>query len=268
MAKPTEPQFTGEIYDNEYFSGTQASLYIGDVLVDEISSFAFNVQQTKTPIYGYASQLFDAVSKGPVIVTGTFTINFKEANYLYLVLMRYQAFTKAVDEQIRKATNNTIARSKKGQETNAELGLNALNSLRSGRVPTPFDPDSKKVIRQGIERLISGKATPGERTEFFQSLTGFASTRGLDTEFEALAEVLEDSVWSIPENADDLVRRTDDNYFDNFDLYFTYGDYNNLKANHTVERITGVHLTSRGKAVSVSGEPIQEEYQFIARNSF
>lgn len=262
-----EPQFTGRIYDNEYFSGTQAALYIGDVLVDEVSSFAFNVQQSKTPIYGYASQLFDAVSKGTVIVTGSFSVNFKEANYLYLVLMRYHAFTKAVDQQILKATNSLRGTSGKTR-TRSEEVIKQFSTLKSGRIPTPFEPETKKVIKQGIERLLSGKTTPGERTEFFQSLTGFASTLGLDTEFEDIAEVLEDSVWGIPENADDLVRRTDDNFFDNFDMYFTYGDYNNFEANHTVERITGVHLTSRGKAVSVSGEPIQEEYQFLARNSF
>lgn len=256
------------VYDNEYFSGTQAALYIGDVLVDEVSSYGFQVQQVKTPLYGYASQLFDKVSKGTVLVTGSFTVNFKEANYLYLVLMRYQAFNRAVDEQIRKATNNTV------KDKNISNFLKAIPQERTfgpylPRIPSPFEPQTKKVVRQGIERLLNGSASTSERYEFYQSLSGFASTFGLDLEFEDLAEVLEDSVWGVdPKGFDDVVRRTDDNFFDGFDMYFTYGDYNNPEANHTVERITGVHLTSRGKAVTVSGEPIQEEYQFLARNSF
>jgi hypothetical protein len=268
MANLQAPQFTGRIYDNEYFSGTQAALYIGDVLVDEVTSYAFNIQQNKTPLYGYASQLFNAVSKGTVIVTGGFSINFKEANYLYLVLMRYQAFNRTVDEQIRKATNHTVS------DQNIKSFLKSIPQETGfgpylPRLPSPFQPQSKKEIRQGIERLLNGQASTSEKYEFYQSLGGFASTFGLDIEFENLAEVLEDSVWGIDaKQADDMIRRTDDNYFDGFDMYFTYGDYNNPDANHTVERIMGVHLTSRSKAVSVSGEPIQEEYQFIARNSF
>ena len=81
----------GMVYDQEYFSGTQATIYIGDVWVDEVTSFAFQVTQAKAPLYGYASQLFDAVSRGPRLVRGQFTINFKEAGYLWLVLERYKS---------------------------------------------------------------------------------------------------------------------------------------------------------------------------------
>src|SRR6478736_6604519 len=89
------------IYDTQYFSGTQASLFIGDVYIDDLVSYAFTCTTTKTPIYGYASQLFDAVSKGTVIVNGTFSINYKQAQYLYLVLMRYKNLIAAVDAKLQ-----------------------------------------------------------------------------------------------------------------------------------------------------------------------
>jgi hypothetical protein len=261
----SQPPVGNRVYDNEYFSGTQAGLYIGDVFVDEVIAYSYMTQQTKTPIYGYASQLFDAVAPGPVIVSGSFTINFKEANYLYIVLMRYQQFNRSVSKVLSDAAGG-----------NSEVVKDFMHNVGLGQkrggvsnIPSPFMPTTKKVLRQNIESILNGTATTGQRYNFYQSLSGYASINGLDLEFEDIAEVLEDSVWGIEASKfDDMVRRTDDNFFDGFDMYFTYGDYNNPGANHTVERINGVHLTSRAKEVKVSGEPILEEYQFIARNQF
>jgi hypothetical protein len=249
------------VYDKDYFSGSQAALYIGDVYVDEVVSYAFRTGQNKTPIYGYASQLFDAVSKGPVIVHGNFAINFKESAYLYLVLMRYKRFNE-VTGKLNLGLVNPNA--KAGPIGEGEFVVSAPRNL-----PSPFQSDEQKVLRQGIERLIQGNVTQTERFEFYQSLSGFASQVGEDLTFEDLAEAFEDEIWGIDvNNADDIVRRIDDNYFDNFDMYFTYGDYNNPDANHTVERISGIHLTGSEKAVNISGEPIIETYDFFARNSF
>lgn len=250
------------VYDQEYFSGTQACLYIGDVLIDEISSFNFMINQAKTPIYGYADQLFAAVAAGPVIVSGSFTINFKEANYLYLALMRYQMFTQKVSDAISKFSTSIG-------------GGGAVDSLSRDlrNVPTPFIPVDGKtaVLRQTIEAIITGNVSEQQKYNFYQDLSGYSKSAGFNSDFKDIQLALESSIWGGEASSidkDKEVRRTDDNFFDGFDMYLTYGDYNNQDASKTVERITGVHLTSRGKAVSVSGEPIQEQYQFIARNSF
>lgn len=254
---PTNPIFN-RVYDREYFSGTQAGLYIGDVYVDEVVSASWSVQQTKTPIYGYASQLFDAVSAGPVLVTGNFTVNFKESGYLYLILMRYKQLTDAVDQVL-----STVAPSR---FTNKPGGRN--------RIPSPFVKDGRGknldgINRVTIERIMKGEASKDERFEFYNSLAGLASQLGEDKKFEDIVEVFEDQVWGkAPGDLDKMVRRSDDNAFDNFDMYMTFGDYNNRDANHTVRRISGVRLVGSSMAVTISGEPVMEEYSFIARNSF
>ena len=238
------------VYDKDYFSGTQAALYIGDVFVDEVVNFQFRVQQKKVPIYGYASSLFDAVSKGQVLVAGSFSINFKETAYLYLILQRYKKLNQALGQ--------------------LNLGFNNGKFVKQPRgVPSPFQNDEKKILRQSVERLIQGTATKAERYEFYNSLAGFASQVGEDTFFEDWAEAFEDEVWgTASEDLDSQIRRTDDSFFDGFDMYFTYGDFNNPEANHTVERISNIYLTGREKAVNISGEPIVETYDFFARNSF
>ncbi len=78
-----EPQFQ---YNLDYFSGAQAQIYIGGILLDEITTLQWNEHQSKVPLYGYASQYFDEVARGAVLVQGQFSINFIQPNYLYSVL--------------------------------------------------------------------------------------------------------------------------------------------------------------------------------------
>lgn len=256
------------VYDKDYFSGSQAALYIGDVFVDEVVSYAFRVSQTKTPIYGYGSQLFDAVSKGPVLVSGNFAINFKESAYLYLVLMRYQEIVRGVETVLKKVTKGSLT-----PDPRSLINTITDHERQARLVPAPFKfktrPNHGNIVRSSIERVIQGNITTREKHDFLQSLAGFASQRGLDATFEDYADAFEDVLWeSDTSNLDELVTRTDDSFFNGFDVYFTYGDYNNPKANHTVERITGIHLTGSEKRVNISGEPIIESYDFFARNSY
>lgn len=78
--------------NDQYFSGVQASVFIGDVWVDDVVSLDFNVDHAREPVYGYGSQHFDFLPKGRILVTGTFTINFREPNYLWMILARYKVF--------------------------------------------------------------------------------------------------------------------------------------------------------------------------------
>jgi len=126
-----------------------------------------------------------------------------------------------------------------------------------------------QISRFTIEQLAQGKATLQERTQFYQSLAGYSTfdvKSAKDKVFEDIVEAFEDEVWNQSnEGLLSQIRRTDDNVFDDFDIYVAMGDYANPKANHTVQKIVGVRLTSQGKAVNIGGGNIQEEYQFIAR---
>jgi hypothetical protein len=255
-----------QIYEYDHFAGSQISIYIGDVLVDEINRIEFSVQQTKKPIYGYASQYYDAVASGQVLVTGSFNINFKEAGYMYLVLKRY---------------------------------LDTIGSLEGGEVsPLPqqiageenVSVENAKILRRNIERIIadevteqkkeaeeSGLANPLQATDKFEFYKQLAALP--DAEFENMAEVFEDVLWqnsstqgenlgniikSTNLELDQALRRADQ--FPGFTIWVTYGDINNPIANHTIKKLTGVHIVGSGQVIEISGEPIFEQYQFLARN--
>jgi hypothetical protein len=76
--------------NDQYFSGVQCSLFIGDIWIDDVVAIEYNVVSQRTPIYGYGSQHYDLFPKGIVVVQGAFTINFREPNYLNVVLARYK----------------------------------------------------------------------------------------------------------------------------------------------------------------------------------
>lgn len=228
------------VYDQEYFSGAQVAIYIGDVWVDEVTSLAVSVTQTKQPIYGYASQLYNAVSRGPLIVAGSFAINFKEAGYLWAILNRYK-----------------------------QKGGNLSPFIQS------IDPENGRsrveTLRANIERIESLPKGDPRLSEYFNNLAGFASeaqqgASGLDSA-ESIFEAFEDAVWGQPQvQLDAQTRRADDHRLNGFDIYVQFGDWSNELANHTVYKISDVHITGNQRQIDANGQPVQEMYSFIARN--
>lgn len=230
-----------QVYDQEYFSSTQAAIYIGDVWVDEIVDIAFQVTHLKTPIYGYASRLYDAVSKGPKLVRGSFRINLKEAGYLHVVLDRWA--------RMRGITNTPFTKSGAIKRSNIERIYE--------------DNNVTKIIQQGNDReaLYS----------IFQSLGGFSSERqegnwGIDTA-EKLFESFEDEIWKQGDIINQsLDRGADDPSINGFDIFVQLGDWTNDLANHTVLKICDVHINGDQVVIDGNGQPILREYSFLARN--
>lgn len=270
------------IYNIEYFSGAQAAIYIGDVWVDEITSISFQVSQSRRPIYGYASQLFDDVAEGVVLVQGQFTINFKEAGYLWLVLNRHKELQGLPDA----------------------IYQNTKNTNRRGFLDSPFSArtsDKHQINRQNIEQIINGEISTFERNRILTnlaasegnktvqesnrraerrrisaSLGGYASEsrraalqkdKGVGSA-EGVFETFENAVWaSTGSDLDMEHRRCDDPYLNPFDIYLTFGDFAGTDYdNHTIQRLRDVYIVGASKQVVIDGQPIQEAYTFIARN--
>ncbi len=261
------PIIYNRVYDLDYFDDTDMMLYIGDVWVDEVTSLQFICRQEKTPLFGYASQLFDATAAGHVIVQGAFTINYKEQGYLWAVLRRWFSMGPGApgfsNDPLQKVGNKA-----------QNLFSNKLKEETFGRGSRPIKSSNGTLVsRASIERLVQGSVPRQERYDFYHSLAGYASVnlekgQAKDTVFEDIVEAFEDELWLTTDNDRLLeqVRRTDDNAFDDFDIYVTFGNYSTPGANHTAVKITGVRLLSQGKAIQIGGGCIQESYEFLGRS--
>lgn len=93
--------------NKEFYSGSQASIFIGDIWVDDLCEYQYKMSYSATPIYGYGSQLYDYVAEGKQLVQGTLTVNFREPNYLWAILERnkYNAGNLVVDSNPLKKEN-------------------------------------------------------------------------------------------------------------------------------------------------------------------
>lgn len=254
------------VYNNDYFSGAQVAIYIGDVLVDEITSFSVAVSQSKTPLYGYASRLYDGVSEGHVIVQGQFSINFKEAGYLWLILNRYRTLIS---------------------------GKNSFLSVGSDQAP---EGTGEYVVDQTIEQIVNGEADT--KPEFLKQINEIASRAALASSHSSLAgfsssnrstgsigqaenifEAFENHVWGpkargtgvtsagldIPDITSN--RRADEPALNPFDIYIAFGDFiSDDRIHHTVQKVIGVHILETSKQIVIDGQPVSEVYNFIAKD--
>lgn len=75
-----------QVFPEEFFSGSDVTIYFGDLYVDTITGIEFTLQEQLRPIFGYADYTYSDISRGQRIVQGTFRIAFKESGYLFTIL--------------------------------------------------------------------------------------------------------------------------------------------------------------------------------------
>jgi hypothetical protein len=246
------------IYNIEYFSGSQVAIYIGDVMVDEVTSMQFSVRQNKQPLYGYADTLFRTVSKGQVLVQGSFTINFKEAGYLWLILNEYNK-KRGLPDKLKPITSSQDIERKNIErfvdgETDTYADRNQLlSNLAAQAALTGFASNQRLVGTAGFDSSFVGPPGPGD--------TGLGAAENSFERFENL-------LWSSDQSVlDESARRADDPSLNDFDIYVAFGDFaGNDRHNHTIQKLSSVHILGTSKVIQVDGMPIQEQYDFIARN--
>ncbi len=280
--------FAGAIkYEYDWFSGSQISVMIGDVVVDAGVAVQFSVQQSKSPVYGYANQYYTFVSDGKVLVTGSLTIAFKEAGYLLWPIQRFANQVNA------------------GQWTSPRFGTDKNGNLirgfdvgsSDGRFTTAAKAaEDRRLMEANVEQMVEWSTRSGSGglqngtayNNFYRDLGALP-----DDKFEDYAEVFEDAIWygsdtanagmrdqlfskniqdrimgysagQIDEEAVLSHRRADQ--YPAVDIWIVYGDMSRPAVNHTVKKLLDVSFVGQAQTIEVSGEPTYETYNFFCRN--
>jgi hypothetical protein len=269
-------------YEYDYYSGSQVLIYFEDVLVDDVVRIAFSVQQSRQPIYGYASQYFNALADGIVIGGGSFWIAYKEAAYIPTIL-RYISSRKSGNEPLFASPAMTPASGK-----NTHSGLMQSARMWEGGLQEGNVRGTGVVQRADIEQLMRAEASGASDAQLQQTLQKYSiniSTMN-DRDFENLAEMFEDALWyggnsersgrsdamsgnftggEIEDERFLAIRRADQ--FPPFDIIVSFGDMNEPAANHTLQRLTDCVITNtQFGPIEPSGEPLYVQFDFIARN--
>jgi hypothetical protein len=263
------------IYNTEYYSGSTVGIYIGSVWVDEITSLTYEFNQNRVPLYGYADQLYRDLAHGQVLVTGSFSINFKEAGYLWLILNEYRKLIKGQetlmgeDPRIKPFVSSSYAdRDNISQIINKETPAFERNQVLQQLV----EAWGQEQFKDKIDNLEAKQAT---RNSIQANLGGFSSRKRLkdpnnqERTAEDMFEQFEDAVWQIEDDhkLNQQTRRADDPRLNPFDIYIAYGDFmGDNTVNHTIRKLVNVSIIGGAQQIVADGQPIQEIYRFVAQN--
>ena len=279
-----------QTYPYDYFTGTTAKIFFGDVWVDDIISINYNVSQSKEPIYGYASQTFDAVARGVVIVQGSFSIAFKEMGYLNIIQNLLEQQRNKASAAVNYKLDEIKEKAKNGK---ARFEPRLARDQFTGRFG--FSPTgSAQIIRQEdtIEDILMYKK---DGNIIASGLGGkLFNDPKADRDFEDFAELMEDTIWGDsngnPLNRNYQFRRADEfdyrydgqgndiggiitsktkngnDYSRVLNILMSFGDQTDFRAEHTLVALNDVHIISESMIVAPTGEPIAVTYSFFAKD--
>ena len=226
-----------DVQNFSYYSGPQITIWFGDIWVDDITAISWQYNQEKRPIYGYASQHFDAVAKGQVLVQGQIRINFRNQGYLSYIIRNLPKLR----ENIKAYQSNE----------SYERTWSALKPVISSH-------------------LRNGTFGPGT----FQEILDFPMR---DDFWEVSAAYEKVIWGELPEEERERIKTPDitqqEIFPEGFNILITYGDpqaadpqsINDVMAS-TTKTLIGVHLLGSSQVIETNGEPTQEVYTFMARD--
>lgn len=227
-----------ERYVTDYYSGNQVMVFLSDLWIDDLTMIQFQAHQNKRPFYGYKSQRWDTVAAGTQIVEGVFALNYTHTNYLNM----------AVAYALKKNGDNV--QSSQGRVNDADVAA-FIQDIRNN-----------PLMLQNLSYDQSGNPVK------FQAPLNLLS-------FDDKANLLEDALWGAPKSQalheNDVI--SPDN-LPGFDIVISFGNYpqdrpaggkDEVISSHTTKIINDVRILSHSIQASVTGEPIQEVYTFIAR---
>ena len=226
---------TEDRYKLQYFTGVQASIWIGEAWVTECFGISFQATQNIIPIFGYASTTFDAVAKGRVLVQGSFEINFIDEGYLYYVLHKMNA-----DRIIDPSEFNESRFLLTGEPQSRSVVAQKLNEyVQHG---TEGDKERDQIAGEALQALANLDVNEADRV-----------IHELDLQRTLGAKA------GIRNDAKSIIYDTIP-----FNIQGIFGNPEMTK-DVTEKRLLNCFLVSNEMIVSVDDEPLKERYSFIGQ---
>jgi len=221
-----------DLQNFSYYSGAQISIWFGDIWIDDAVSIGWQYNQEKRPIYGYASQYFDSVAKGQIIIQGQLAINFREKGYLSAVISDI-----------------------KGLKQNYSDDSSMWETVRT-------------MVSRHLKNGTFGPKTVSELSNFAKS-EDFWETAEL-YEKVIWGDLLDTDTYTNARTPDIVQHEKFPNGFNILITYGNIGA-SEPKSVHdistsTTKSLIGVHLLGSSQVIQDNGEPVREAYSFMARN--
>ena len=222
-----------------FYSGSQITVWFGNILIDDINSIQWVRTQNKMPIYGYASRNFDSIASGVVLVQGNFVVNFRQQNYMSFIMKAIKDLYQAYNPQTNTSSTN-----------NQQVWSTVSNLISQHLQNGTFGPQTAADIQ-----------ALGNSPNFFQLADDYAS-----------------AVWGTAATQGEIIYPADvEQTMDipnGFEIQISYGSPTTSDAQtvtqlmqSTTKTLNGVHLVGESQIIQVGGNQVQEQYSFIARDT-
>lgn len=262
-------------FASNYYSGLDMSCYFDNIFMDEIVQLQYQEVENVRPNFSYADYTYRSATHGTRLVQGSFAINFKEAGYMYKLLM----YLRDTDAQSSKL-KTLLAANKDG---NHMLNSNSVVPLAEKQSSEKFTDDSialRNLALKGdftVEDFVNGSTIRGKGnnidkwSEYMDALD--ATLWGGQIKDNRFKIDPEDS----PLTSKGFMRTTKYQTRETgFDIRIKFGQPEDnvveeiqqdsskaLPRWGTIEIIRNCHITGSSKAIDDSGRPIVEIYSFV-----
>lgn len=221
-------------FNTTYYSGLDVGIWFGDLYLEDLVGLQYQLQELVMPQFSYADYTWRQVARGQRQLQGSFTLNFKEAAYLYALRDRlaHPEAPAAAPARSDTQASSALARKASVQGLSFQEFVGVVG--RDTRV-------QRSTLQSGNEILDS------------LIRTFWAPT------------VTVDKYGPPPDQAHRPFLETGEG----FTITLKFGDPGNPDPEQrwgTLRRLLGVELTGVAQVLEDSGRPVLEEYQFIARD--
>lgn len=243
--KTTRIKTEYDIFPEDYFSGCDTSIYIGDTWVEDVTGLSFTLYENVKPLYGYNSFTYDQVARGARLVEGQFKIAFREAGYLWTILDHVSQLAHKAQPHFAYQFNEGTGGQVPDYVSVAQMKIEESLKYYGDSADKPFQGRIKEFEQNVWGRAFTDDTAHRNRTYFYNQ------RRDVDTAYLLGS---------------------------GFDIFVTYGPLEALRmanggqlpaesdVNTTVKSIRGVQITDVSQTLDWSGEPIEEVYSFIAQD--
>ncbi len=238
------PTDTDKSYYDYYFSGQDVVVYIDRIEGGPLpmEGLAFQVEQKKTPLYGYASHTYDAVMRGNRIISGSFRITTTTPGFM--------------TDMISKA-----AASRTGNNFFSVLGSQIS---ANGYVPTISENNSQTTDGDNIDRYWTINRE--------KSRSGFLDGKNIFSSHPPFSFVIVHGLQSasLQDNAIVHNRGKYESAVTDTALYTDTNERLVETSQAGTDRIVidSIELNSCQYEYAPSGQPLSETYTFFARDYY
>lgn len=218
-----------QFFPTEYFSGSDVRIYFGDLLIDEILSLQVSMVEAVQPVFSFQGYTYSKVMRGQRQISGSFTIAYRETGWLHRVL---------AEEKRRR-----------DQQTTADVRFRHPDDQELKQIAILYERGVDEYIRESKRRGIEALREEAERLQqaAWRQYPASAVNPSPDgPRFQA----------GDPEGFSIIIVAGIPLHDGVGKPILPYG----------TSTITGVQLVGFSTVVDNSGEPVMEQYSFIAKD--